>query len=109
MVRKLYWDGGLGGARKDNTSAIIRNKPTLSFQYDALLYDDARATYQLGGSVLQMTNDQVKECAQYVDDLLLSARIGGTAYESALSQAAEAVPGKPMLETTIVYTKYTTN
>jgi len=66
---RLNYDGVYARASKDGSQYIAKTKPTLSFTFDVLVYDEERKYRIDGGVTKQLTMEQGAEIQRFVNSI----------------------------------------
>lgn len=66
---RLNYDGTYSRASKDGIQLIAKTKPTLSFTFDVLVYDEERKYRVDGGVTKQLTMEQGAEIQRFVNSI----------------------------------------
>ena len=66
---RLNYDGTYSRASKDGIQLIAKTKPTLSFTFDVLVYDEERKYRVDGGVTKQLTMEQGAEIQRFIGSI----------------------------------------
>ena len=67
---RLNYDGTYARASRDGSQYIAKTKPTLSFTFEVLVYDEERKYRVDGGVTKQLTMEQGAEIQRFVNSII---------------------------------------